>query len=176
MHTIKRLLLQPQGRITRRFCSSNIHFGATNNVPESIRALIGRNLHRQNGHPLCTIKDTIHTFFKDDKKDFKLYDALSPHVSVKQNFDDLLTPPDHVSRSRSDTFYIDEASVLRCHTSAHQCQLIREGERYFLVAGDVYRRDTVDATHYPVFHQMEGVRIFDPEDVSDGILLAGFRL
>lgn len=34
----------------------------------------------------------------------------------------------------------------------------------FVCAGDVYRRDSIDATHYPVFHQMEGVRVFSPAD------------
>ncbi len=43
-----------------------------------------------------------------------------------------------------------------------QAELLRKGEAAFLVTGDVYRRDTVDATHYPVFHQMEAVRIHEP--------------
>lgn len=48
---------------------------------------------------------------------------------------------------------------MRCHTSAHQSQMLKLGKTKFLVTGDVYRRDTIDATHYPVFHQMEGVRL-----------------
>ena len=48
--------------------------------------------------------------------------------------------------------------------AAHQAELLRGGETCFLAVGDVYRRDSVDATHYPVFHQMEGVRIFAPSD------------
>lgn len=50
--------------------------------------------------------------------------------------------------------------MLRAHTSAHQRELVRSGLDAFLVAGDVYRRDEIDASHYPVFHQMEGVRLF----------------
>ncbi len=46
--------------------------------------------------------------------------------------------------------------------SRPQAELLRKGESAFLVTGDVYRRDTVDATHYPVFHQMEAVRIHQP--------------
>lgn len=61
---------------------------------------------------------------------------------------------------------MDAESVLRCHTSAHQTQLLRAGEPGFLVVGDVYRRDTVDQTHYPVFHQMEGVRVFTDEELK----------
>ena len=71
-----------------------------------------------------------------------------------QNFDDVLVPADHVSRSYNDTYYIDSQTVLRCHTSAHQAELLREGHTHFLVMGDVYRRDSIDATHYPVFHQV----------------------
>lgn len=48
-------------------------------------------------------------------------------------------------------------------SSAHQTDLMREGNRAFLVCGDVYRRDEIDSTHYPVFHQVEGVKIFDSE-------------
>ena len=71
-----------------------------------------------------------------------------------QNFDDLLIPSDHVSRSYNDTYYVNSETVLRCHTSAHQAQMLREGHTHFLVTGDVYRRDAIDATHYPVFHQV----------------------
>ncbi|XP_013886784.1 phenylalanine--tRNA ligase, mitochondrial, partial [Austrofundulus limnaeus] len=50
--------------------------------------------------------------------------------------------------------------MLRAHTSAHQVELVRSGLDAFLLAGDVYRRDEIDSTHYPVFHQVEGVRLF----------------
>lgn len=50
---------------------------------------------------------------------------------------------------------------MRTHTSAHQTHFISQGIPAFLCSGDVYRRDEIDASHYPVFHQMEGVRIFE---------------
>lgn len=56
--------------------------------------------------------------------------------------------------------------MLRAHTSAHQTELVRAGLDAFLVAGDVYRRDEIDASHYPVFHQMEGVRLFSSHQVG----------
>jgi phenylalanyl-tRNA synthetase alpha subunit len=59
-----------------------------------------------------------------------------------------------------------QSEMCRCHTSAHQAELLRKGEKRFLVTGDVYRRDSVDRTHYPVFHQMEGFRVFTPEEVE----------
>ena len=64
-----------------------------------------------------------------------------------------------MSRSPSDTFYVDGERLLRCHTSAHQNELLRQGNESFLCTGDVYRRDTVDASHYPVFHQVICSRI-----------------
>jgi phenylalanyl-tRNA synthetase alpha chain len=73
-------------------------------------------------------------------------------------------PPDHVSRSPNDTYYVTSSTVLRCHTSAHQAETLRSGLEAFLITGDVYRRDSIDATHYPVFHQMEGVRIFEEKE------------
>lgn len=70
---------------------------------------------------------------------FTLFDNLSPIVSAHDNFDSLLIPSDHVSRSRSDTYYYDDTTVLRTHTSAHQSNIMSMGYEAFLVTGDVYR-------------------------------------
>ena len=95
-------------------------------------------------------------------------------MTVKQNFDDLLFPADHSSRQPIDTYYASRTHLLRTHTSAHQTDLMRQGHRSFLVAADVYRRDEIDATHYPVFHQMEGVRFFgtDAGPMVDAVVAA----
>eukprot|EP00898_Chlorokybus_atmophyticus_P004208 jgi/Chlat1/4789/Chrsp31S04777 len=137
-----------------------------NNVPESIFAKIGANLHRQDNHPLGIIKNAIHAYFDKafEGQKFEKFDDLLPIVSTIANFDDVLVPADHVSRGYNDTYYVDGRTVLRCHTSAHQAELLRAGHTRFLVTGDVYRRDSIDATHYPVFHQMEGVRVFNPSE------------
>uniref|UniRef100_A0ACD5YD75 Uncharacterized protein n=1 Tax=Avena sativa TaxID=4498 RepID=A0ACD5YD75_AVESA len=139
----------------------------TNNVPDTIFSKIGLQLHRRDNHPLGILKNTIFDYFdKSFHGQFVKFDDLCPLVSTKQNFDDVLVPADHVSRSYNDTYYVDSQTVLRCHTSAHQAELLREGHTHFLVIGDVYRRDSIDSTHYPVFHQMEGFRVFSPEDWS----------
>ena len=52
-----------------------------------------------------------------------------------QNFDEVLVPADHVSRNPNDTYYIDTDTVLRCHTSAHQVELLRQQQAAFLVTG-----------------------------------------
>lgn len=137
----------------------------TNNVPDNIFSKLGMQLHRRDQHPLGIIKNAIYDYFDTNYSNkFNKFDDLSPIVSLKQNFDDVLVPEDHVSRSYNDTYYIDPQTVLRCHTSAHQAELLRDGQTHFLVTGDVYRRDSIDSTHYPVFHQMEGFRVFVPDE------------
>lgn len=71
-----------------------------------------------------------------------------------------------MSRRPTDTYYKNEETVLRPHTSVHQIPTMKQGHTDFLVAGDVYRKDTVDKTHYPVFHQMEGVRTYTLEELK----------
>jgi phenylalanyl-tRNA synthetase alpha chain len=90
-------------------------------------------------------------------------------VTTQQNFDSLLFPKDHVARSASDNYYVNSSLMLRAHTSAHQADFISQGLDAFLIAGDVYRRDEIDRSHYPVFHQMEGVRLFSPADLREKI-------
>lgn len=132
------------------------------NVTPHIASRVGVNLHRRPLHPLNILKQEIVEYWKG----FQLYDDISPVVTCEQNFDRLRIPPDHVSRSKSDTYYLNRETVLRTHTSAHQVDLLRQGNQQFLVAGDVYRRDDIDRSHYPVFHQMEGVKMFTNLDAG----------
>ena len=139
---------------------------AVREVPEGVRSKLGADLHLRPGHPLQIIKRTIEMHFEQEalshgSEPFMFFDSLSPEVSVEANFDELLIPPDHVSRAPTDTFYLDDRTVLRTHTSAHQNELMRSGHKAFLCTGDVYRRDTVDRSHYPVFHQTEGLKFFE---------------
>lgn len=92
---------------------------------------------------------------------------LHPVVTTKQQFDSLLITEDHVARSKTDNYYINEKQCLRAHTSAHQVEIMKQGLDTFLVFGDVYRRDEIDATHYPAFHQLEGVRLFTEEQLKE---------
>jgi phenylalanyl-tRNA synthetase alpha chain len=114
-------------------------------------------LHRIQNHPIYIIKEEIYKSFPS----FDKYEDISPIVDVKDNFDSLLIPEDHPSRTKSDTYYLSDSRVLRTHTSAHQCQILKSGKTQFLVTGDVYRRDSIDRYHYPIFHQMEGVKLCD---------------
>ncbi|XP_056440476.1 phenylalanine--tRNA ligase, mitochondrial isoform X2 [Gadus chalcogrammus] len=135
------------------------------NITPKILAKVGRNLHNQSHHPLWLIKERIKDHFYGAYTGrgnplFSVHDNLSPVVTTEQNFDSLLIPADHPSRKRGDNYFLNRTTMLRAHTSAHQRELVRSGLDRFLLAGDVYRRDEIDATHYPVFHQMEGVRLF----------------
>ena len=97
--------------------------------------------------------------------------AEGPEVeSTAYNFDGLNTSPTHPSRSRSDTFYLDETTVLRTHTSPMQVRLMKSTPPplYVIVPGRVYRPDN-DATHTPQFHQVEGLA------VDDGVTLADLK-
>lgn len=136
------------------------------NVRPKILEKVGKNLHLKKGHPLNLLKTRIEKHFYENYFNrwrnplFSVYDNISPVVTLEQNFDSLLVPEDHISRSLSDSYYINTKYMLRAHTSAHEHDLIKSGLDAFLIFGDVYRRDHVDASHYPVFHQVEGARLF----------------
>ena len=73
------------------------------------------------------------------------------------NFEALNTPPEHPARDMQDTFYLPDGNLLRTHTSAVQIRYMEENEPPIRIAapGRCYRRDTEDATHAAVFHQIE---------------------
>lgn len=141
------------------------------NVTPKVLSKVGRNLHNQAHHPLWLIKERIKAHFYSAYTGrwgtplFSVHDNLSPVVTVEQNFDSLLIPPDHPSRKPGDNYYLNRTTMLRAHTSAHQSEMVRSGLDAFLLAGDVYRRDEINASHYPVFHQMEGVRLFSSHEL-----------
>lgn len=91
--------------------------------------------------------------------------AEGPEVETEQfNFDALNFPPDHPARSEQDTFYIapeDSRQLLRTHTSPVQVRTLldRELPVYVISIGRTFRTDELDATHTPVFHQVEGLAV-----------------
>jgi phenylalanyl-tRNA synthetase alpha chain len=138
------------------------------NVTSSIASRIHKKLHLQPQHPLQILHAKIQNYFLQRRRHepFLMYDDISPIVSTRNNFDLLRIPPDHISRSKSDTYYLNPETVLRTHTSAHQVDLLSSGVNRFLVTGDVYRRDEIDQSHYPVFHQTEGVKVVTPMELE----------
>ncbi|WP_211699001.1 phenylalanine--tRNA ligase subunit alpha [Mycobacterium spongiae] len=91
--------------------------------------------------------------------------AEGPEVETEQfNFDALNFPADHPARSEQDTFYIapeGSRQLLRTHTSPVQVRtlLARDLPVYIISIGRTFRTDELDATHTPVFHQVEGLAV-----------------
>lgn len=86
--------------------------------------------------------------------------AEGPEVeTVANNFDSLNAPADHPSRDFQDTFYITESTLLRTQTSPVQIRAMRNMTPPIRIIspGRVYRSDVADASHSPVFHQLEGL-------------------
>jgi phenylalanyl-tRNA synthetase alpha chain len=100
--------------------------------------------------------------------------AEGPEVEdTWHNFEALNTPMDHPAASLSDTFFVAgrRDRVLRTETSPVQIRTMQAGPPpvYMICPGTVYRRDDVDATHLPMFHQVEGLA------VDEGLSLAHLR-
>lgn len=88
--------------------------------------------------------------------------------TTRYNFDGLNFPPGHPARSRLQTLFLDDETVLRTETSPSQLRTMEAQQPpvYIVTLGRVYRRDTPDATHTPTFHQVEGLA------VDEGLTLA----
>ena len=96
--------------------------------------------------------------------------ATGPEMETDYyNFEALNTPPDHPARDMQDTFYLPDGNLLRTHTSSVQIHYMEENEPPIRIIspGRCYRRDTVDATHSAVFHQIEILAV-----APDHLLLA----
>ena len=112
-------------------------------------------------HPLTTIQEQISDVF------IALGYAVAegPEVETEWfNFDALNISPDHPARTMQDTFFVgneDSGLVLRTHTSPVQIRtmLTQEPPIYVICPGRVFRTDELDATHSPVFHQVEALVI-----------------
>jgi phenylalanyl-tRNA synthetase alpha chain len=91
------------------------------------------------------------------------------------NFTALNHPPEHPARQPGDTFYLSNEVLLRTHTSPMQVRAMEEQAPpiYIVVPGRVYRPDTPDATHVPMFHQLEGLAIDEDITLADlqGVLV-----
>ncbi|CCJ28398.1 unnamed protein product [Pneumocystis jirovecii] len=133
------------------------------NIGPRILQAIERKLHLQPYHPLSILRQVIESQF--DTSHYEIFNDFSPVVSIEKNFDLLDFPTNHPGRDRTDTYYINRNHVLRTHTSAHQIDAFKKMKKEgFLISADVYRKDEIDKNHYPIFHQMEGVRLWTKSD------------
>lgn len=151
------------------------------NLKPRIKSHLNRNIYLQEHHPLSIIRKRIVDYFYKSfitnrgNPLFSVVDNLSPIVTLEQNFDSLLIPDDHISRQKSDSFYLNRDYMLRAHCTAHQVDLLKSGLDNFLIIGDVYRRDEIDATHFPVFHQVDAVRTIRAEKLFRNLDLGIFE-
>ena len=107
-------------------------------------------------HPITQIIEEVENLFLG--MGYEIADGPEVEKSV-YNFDKLNTPPDHPARDIQDTFYITDDILLRSQTSTVQARVMENKKPpiKIICPGTVYRSDSVDATHSPVFHQIEGL-------------------
>ena len=101
-------------------------------------------------------------------EDFDIVD-FPKIVTVEECFDLLNMPEDHPARKETDTYYLDQNHILRTHTTAFWSfylkdknilkKLEEKGEIKALAPGIVFRKDEIDKSHYPAFHQIDGLLI-----------------
>ena len=130
--------------------------------------LPGEPLRRGSLHLLTQLRRRVEDVFLG--MGYEVYDGREVET-VWHNYDALNQPEAHPSRDPRDTFYFDESTLLRTHTSPSQIRamLAQQPPVYLISPGRTYRRDALDATHTPVFHQIEGLA------VDRGITLADLR-
>jgi len=109
-------------------------------------------------HPVTQIQREIEEIFL--QLGFRIEGG--PEIeSVYYNFDALNIPESHPSRDDWDTFYVNSRTVLRTHTSPVQIRAMEKygAPLYIIIPGKCYRHDNPDASHSPMFHQIEGLAI-----------------
>ncbi|CEM00844.1 unnamed protein product [Vitrella brassicaformis CCMP3155] len=140
-------------------------------IPNHVWSKIGRGLYTCPTHPLGILRRKIEDHFRNERFEYLTLHDRTPIVTVEENFDSLLIPEDHVSRLPTDTYFVGNQHVLRTQATAHQAEFLEKGRSALIWSADVYRKDRVDSLHYPVFHQCDGIRTFEPAELSvlDGV-------
>ncbi len=124
-------------------------------------------------HPLYQVLDEIKSIFVS--LGFTI--ETGPELETDYyNFEALNIPKDHPSRDLQDTFYIKDDLLLRTHTSPVQIRTMEKTSPpiRMIAPGKCFRKDAIDATHFPVFHQVEGLCVDEGITFSDlkGVLEA----
>src|SRR5262245_34997385 len=120
-------------------------------------------------HPLTQVRRMIEEIFRE----MGYAIAEGPEIETDfNNFAALNFPPDHPARDMQDTLFVESTSeplMLRTHTSPVQIRTMLSSKPpvRILCPGRVYRKDEIDATHSPIFHQMEGLAVDDHITFAD---------
>jgi len=138
--------------------------------------LPGTRLRRGRLHPLTQIRREVEDIFLG--LGYEIVDTREVET-VWHNFDALSQPLTHPSRSHRDTFYIDDDTLLRTHTSTGQIRVMEERQPpiYIATLGRTYRRDTPSPKNTPSFHQVEALAVDRGITLADlkGTLMHFFR-
>ena len=162
--TAGKLLGQAKGRLARALADRQAELEAERDqrvlVEESVDVTLPTDRHPRGArHPLETLSERIADFFVAMGWEI----AEGPELEAEWfNFDALNFGVDHPARQMQDTFFVDQPGlVLRTHTSPVQARTLLERELpvYIACPGKVFRTDELDATHTPVFHQVEGLAV-----------------
>ncbi|MBI4126091.1 MAG: phenylalanine--tRNA ligase subunit alpha [Deltaproteobacteria bacterium] len=121
-------------------------------------ALPGRRIPRGHPHPIRMVMDEVIDCFA--ALGFSVFEG--PEIETDYyNFEALNVPADHPARDMQDTFYTTDGRLLRTHTSPVQIHVMERLQPpvAMIAPGAVYRRDSFDASHSPMFHQVEGLMV-----------------
>jgi len=124
-------------------------------------------------HPLTMVLDEMKSIFIGMGYEI----AEGPEVELDYyNFEALNMPKHHPARDTQDTFYIDETVILRTQTSSVQIRTMENQQPpiKIICPGRIYRSDEIDATHSPIFHQLEGLVV--DKGVTMGDLIGTLKL
>ena len=171
-----RLVNQARGEAEKAYASAKTALEEKRNTEVLIAERVDVTVpttRRQVGalHPITTLLETITDIFVS--MGYEVADG--PEVEAEYfNFDSLNFVPDHPARTLQDTFHVSHEGsrqVLRTHTSPVQMRtmLSQDLPIYVVAPGRVFRTDELDATHTPVFHQVEGLA------VAEGLTMAHLR-
>jgi phenylalanyl-tRNA synthetase alpha chain len=150
--SVQRALREREQELKKKLSGSRLQDGLFDVTLPGQRPRVG---HR---HPVTlTLEEIIGVFAA---LGFSL--EMGPEVETEYyNFDALNIPADHPARDMQDTLYLNSGLVLRTHTSPVQIRVMEKKRPpiRMICAGKVYRADTADASHLPMFHQIEGLMV-----------------
>jgi len=172
--TAGKLVGQARGRVNKAIATRTAELEEERDarilVEEAVDVTAATRRRRLGGrHPLNNLMDRIGDIFVGMGWEV----AEGPELEHEWfNFDSLNFQPDHPARQLQDTFFVDPPSshlVLRTHTSPVQMRSLLERELpvYVVCPGKTYRTDELDATHTPVFHQVEGIAVDEGLSMAD---------
>ncbi len=167
---INQLKLDVHDNIEARINEHRADVKATSSVDVTLPGVV---YERGSIHPIeSTLRDFKQIFHR-----LGFAVAEGPEIETQwRNFDALNFPPEHPARDMQDTFFLKNDSVLRTHTSPVQVRLMLEEKPPIrsIMPGRVYRNEAIDAGHYCLFHQVEGLYV--DKHVTMGELKATLEL